>query len=87
MKFIKSEPLLFTLREKHGLKVSGNKVFANTFGTSRDNLMRNQKKLHDTELRNLYFSKDNVCFVPTHTIVKKILVILISLSASVKSVD
>jgi len=40
------------------------------------------------DLRNLYFSRDKLCFVPTYTArQRKLLLILTSLSASATNVD
>jgi hypothetical protein len=43
-----------TLKEEHRLKVFENRVLRGTFGPKKDEVMREWRKMHDGELRNLY---------------------------------
>jgi hypothetical protein len=43
-----------TLREKHRLKVSENRVLRRIFGWRRDEVAGGWRKLHNEELHNLY---------------------------------
>jgi hypothetical protein len=43
-----------TLREEHRLKVFENRVLRRIFGPRRDEVMREWRKLHTEELRDLY---------------------------------
>jgi hypothetical protein len=45
-----------TLREKHRLRVSENRVLRRTFGPKRDEVTGGCRKLHNKELRSLYSS-------------------------------
>jgi hypothetical protein len=45
-----------TLREEHRLRVSENKVLKRIFGPKSDVVMREWRKLHNEELRDLYSS-------------------------------
>jgi hypothetical protein len=45
-----------TLREEHRLKVFENRVLRRIFGTKREEVMRDWRKLCNEELHNLYFS-------------------------------
>jgi hypothetical protein len=45
-----------TLREEHRLRVFGNRVLRRIFGPRRDEVTGGWRKLHDEELRELYFS-------------------------------
>jgi hypothetical protein len=45
-----------TLREKHRLRVFGNRVLRRIFGPKRDEVMGELRKLHNEELRDLYSS-------------------------------
>ena len=45
-----------TLREKHRLRVFENKVLRKIFGTKRDDITGEWRKLHNSELHALYFS-------------------------------
>jgi hypothetical protein len=45
-----------TLREKHRLRVSENRVLRGIFGSKRDEVTRERRKLHNKELSDLYSS-------------------------------
>jgi hypothetical protein len=45
-----------TLREDHRLRVFENKVLRRIFGSKRDEVMGEWRKLHNEELRDLYSS-------------------------------
>jgi hypothetical protein len=45
-----------TLREEHRLRVFENRVLRRIFGLKRDEVMREWRKLHNEELRDLYSS-------------------------------
>jgi hypothetical protein len=45
-----------TLREEHRLAVVGNRMLRRIFGLKRDKMMRQWRKLHTEELRDLYSS-------------------------------
>jgi hypothetical protein len=45
-----------TLREEHRLRVFGNRVLRRIFGTKRDEVTGEWRKLHNEELRDLYSS-------------------------------
>jgi hypothetical protein len=45
-----------TLREEHRLRVFENRVLRRIFGPKRDEVMGGWRKLHNEELRDLYFS-------------------------------
>jgi hypothetical protein len=45
-----------TLREEHRLRVLRNRVLRRIFGPTRDEVMGEWRKLHNEELRDLYFS-------------------------------
>jgi hypothetical protein len=47
-----------TLREEHRLRVSENRVLRRIFGTKRDEVTGEWRKLHNGELCNLYSSPD-----------------------------
>jgi hypothetical protein len=47
-----------TLREEHRLRVFGNRVLRGIFGTKREEVMGEWRKLHSGELHNLYSSPD-----------------------------
>jgi hypothetical protein len=47
-----------SLREEHRLRVFVNRVLRRIFGTKRDEVMGECKKLHNGELHNLYSSPD-----------------------------
>jgi hypothetical protein len=47
-----------TLREKHRLRVSENRVLRRIFGPKRDEVTEEWRKLHSGELHNLYTSPD-----------------------------
>jgi hypothetical protein len=47
-----------TLREEHRLRVFENRVLRRIFGSKRDEVMGEWRKLHSEELRNLYSSPD-----------------------------
>jgi hypothetical protein len=47
---------LLTLREEHRLGVFENRVQRRIFGAKRDEVTREWRKLHNEELRDLYFS-------------------------------
>jgi hypothetical protein len=44
-----------TLREEHKLRVFENRVLKRIFGPKREEVMEGRRKLHNEELRNLYF--------------------------------
>jgi hypothetical protein len=44
------------LREEHRLRVFENRVLRRTFGTEREEVMEDWRRLHNEELRNLYDS-------------------------------
>jgi hypothetical protein len=48
-----------TLREEHRLRVFENRVLRRIFGPKRDEVMKEWRKLHKKELRDLYFTKYN----------------------------
>ncbi|KAJ4432555.1 hypothetical protein ANN_21178 [Periplaneta americana] len=52
------ETLTLTLREEHRLRVFENKVLRKIFGTKRDEVTGEWRKLHNTELHALYSSPD-----------------------------
>jgi hypothetical protein len=45
-----------TLREEHGLRVFGNRLLRRIFGSKRDEVTGEWRKLHKEELRDLYSS-------------------------------
>jgi hypothetical protein len=45
-----------TLREDHTLRVFENRVLRSIFGPKRDEMTGEWRKLHNEELRDLYFS-------------------------------
>jgi hypothetical protein len=45
-----------TLREEHRLTVSENRVLRGIFGSKREEVTGDWRRLHDEELRNLYAS-------------------------------
>jgi hypothetical protein len=45
-----------TLREEHRLRVLENRVLRRIFGPKRDEVTGEWRKLHNEELRDLYFS-------------------------------
>jgi hypothetical protein len=47
-----------TLREEHRLRVSENRVLRRIFGSKRDKVTGEWRKLHNEELHNLYSSPD-----------------------------
>jgi hypothetical protein len=49
-----------TLREEHRLRVFENRVLRRIFGPKRDEVKGDWRKLHNEELRNLYFSPDRM---------------------------
>jgi hypothetical protein len=50
------ETWLFTLREKHRLRVFENRMLRRIFGPKRDEVTRKRRKLHNEELNYLYSS-------------------------------
>jgi hypothetical protein len=48
------------LREKHRLRVFENGVLRRIFGPKRDEVTGQWRKLHNTELHNLYLSSDTI---------------------------
>jgi hypothetical protein len=48
------EILSLTLREEHRLRVFENRVLRRIFGPKRHEVMREWRKLHNEELRDLY---------------------------------
>ncbi|KAJ4426744.1 hypothetical protein ANN_26543 [Periplaneta americana] len=52
------ETWTLTLREEHGFRVFENKVLRKIFGTKRDEVTGEWRKLHNTELHALYSSPD-----------------------------
>ena len=49
-----NETWSLTLREKHRLRVSENRVLRRIFGLKRDEVTRKWRKLHTEELNDLY---------------------------------
>jgi hypothetical protein len=49
-----------TSREEHRLRVFENRVLRRIFGTKRDEVTREWRRLHSGELRNLYSSPDTI---------------------------
>ena len=54
------EPWSLPLREEHRLRVFENRVVREIFGTKRDEVTGNWRKLHNEELYDLYFSPNIV---------------------------
>jgi hypothetical protein len=54
------EPWSRPLREEHRLRVFENRVVREIFGTKRDEVTGNWRKLHNEELYDLYFSPNIV---------------------------
>jgi hypothetical protein len=52
-----------TLREEHRLTVFENRVLRKIFGSKKDEVTGDWRKLHDEELRNLYASPDIIRFL------------------------
>jgi hypothetical protein len=52
------ETLAVTLREKHRLRVFENRVLRRIFGSTRDEVTGEWRKLHNGELHSLYSSPD-----------------------------
>jgi hypothetical protein len=52
------ETCSLTLREAHRLSVFENRALRRIFGSKRDEVMGEQRKLHSGELHNLYSSRD-----------------------------
>jgi hypothetical protein len=50
------ETLSLTLREEHRLRVFENRVLSRIFGSKRDEVTGDWRKLHEEELHNLYSS-------------------------------
>jgi hypothetical protein len=50
------ETWCLTLREKHRLGVFGNRVLRGVFGTKRDEVKGNWRRLHNEEIYDLYSS-------------------------------
>ena len=50
------EPWSPTLREEHRLRVFENRVLRGIFGSKRDEVTREERKLHNEELNDLYCS-------------------------------
>jgi hypothetical protein len=46
-----------TLREKHRLRVSENRMLRRIFGPKRDEVIGGWRKLHNEELHNMYSSQ------------------------------
>jgi hypothetical protein len=51
-----SETWSIILREKHRLRVFGNRVLRRLFGQKRDKVTEGWRKLHNEEFQNLYSS-------------------------------
>jgi hypothetical protein len=49
---------LLTLREEHRLRVFENRVLREIFGSKRDEVTEEWRKMHNWELQNLYSSPD-----------------------------
>ena len=49
------ETWLFTLREERSLRVFENRLLRRVFGPKRDEVTGEWRKLHNDELRDLYF--------------------------------
>jgi hypothetical protein len=56
--FYGCETWSLTLREKHRLRVFGNRVLRGIFGPKRDEVTGEWRMLHSGELHNLYASPD-----------------------------
>jgi hypothetical protein len=52
------ETFSLILREQHRLRVFGNRVLRRIFGSKRDGVTGERRKLHSGELHNLYSSPD-----------------------------
>ena len=52
-----------TLREEHRLRVFGNKVLRKIFGTKRDEITGEWRKLHNAELHALYSSPNIIMYL------------------------
>jgi hypothetical protein len=52
-----------TLREEHRLRVFENRVLRRIFGSKRDEVTGEWKKLHNEELHNLYSSADTISHI------------------------
>jgi hypothetical protein len=55
---IECETWSLTLREKHRLRVLENRVLRRIFGSKRDEVTGEWRKMHNEELHNLYSSPD-----------------------------
>jgi hypothetical protein len=55
--------LSLTLREEHRLKIFEKRVLRRIFGPKRDEIIGGWRKLHNEELRNLYFSPNIIKMV------------------------
>jgi hypothetical protein len=53
------ETFSLTLREEHRLRVFENRVLRRIFGSKRDEVTVEWRKLHNEELHDLYFAKYN----------------------------
>jgi hypothetical protein len=51
---VSSIPVLYTLKEKHRLKIVKGRVLGRIFGLKRDEVIGDWRKLHNEELYNLY---------------------------------
>jgi hypothetical protein len=56
------------LREEHGLRVFENRVLRRIFGPKRDKVIREWRKLHNEELRDLYSSPSIIGIIKSRTI-------------------
>ena len=57
----------FTLREEHWLRVSENRVLRRIFGTKRDEVNGDWRRLHMEELYILYFSPNTIWVLNSRT--------------------
>jgi hypothetical protein len=54
---------LLTMREEHGLRVFENRVLRRIFGSKRDKVTREWRKLHNEELNDLYSSPNIIWMI------------------------
>jgi hypothetical protein len=52
-----------TLREEHRLRVFENRVLRRIFGPKRDEVTGDWRKLHNEELRDLYYSPSTITII------------------------
>jgi hypothetical protein len=61
------ETCFLTLRDEHRLRVFENRVLRRKFGPKSDEVSREWKKLHNEELRDLYFSQSIIRIMKSRT--------------------